>query len=353
MSDAKRDSNFTPSLLGVSNVDSSTPVAILADPATGRLLVDSSGGGGGGGVSATDDSAFTVGTDEVNPTGYLFDDTTPDSVNEGDVGIPRMGGNRVPYAILRDGAGNERGANVDASGQLSVVDSAVKTAVEIMDDWDESDRAKVNIIVGQAGVAAGSGASSTTTQRVIAATDSPEVTALQIMDDWDNGASDGASVSGDVAHDSVDAGEPIKIGGKARTAQPTAVAASDRVDAMFDIYGRQVKIGALREMKGSQITTITSSTSETTCVTADATYKLDVYAVFVTNTSATATEVSFKDSTAGTTRFTLSVPANDMRGFCLPVDAGHLQNAANNNWTATCADSVASIIITAFFVKNL
>jgi len=39
------------------------------------------------------------------------------------------------------------------------------------------------------------------------------LTALQIMDDWDNAASDGASVSGDVAHDSADAGEPVKIGG--------------------------------------------------------------------------------------------------------------------------------------------
>lgn len=178
-------------------------------------------------------------------------------------------------------------------------------------------------------------------------------TAIQIIDDWDNAASDGASVSGDVAHDSADAGEPIKVGGKGVTAVPTAVTANDRVNAQFDIYGKQVVVNSLREMKGNQITTITSSTSETTCVTADATYKLDVYGVFVTNTSATATEVHFKDATAGTTRFTLSVPANDMRGFCLPMDAGHVQAAANNNWTATCVDSVSAIIITVLFVKNL
>jgi len=161
------------------------------------------------------------------------------------------------------------------------------------------------------------------------------------------------SESGDVAHDGVDAGEPVKVGGKALTAEPTAVAANDRVNAMFDIYGRQITRGVLREMKGSQITTITASTAETTCVTADATYKQDIYGLIVTNTSATATEVSFKDDTAGTTRFMISVPANDMRGFMLPVDAGHLQAAANDNWTATCADSVSSIVITAMFVKNL
>ena len=160
-------------------------------------------------------------------------------------------------------------------------------------------------------------------------------------------------VTGDEAHDAADAGNPIKIGGKALTAQPTAVAANDRVNAMFDIYGRQVSIAALREMKGSQITTITASTSETTVVTADATYKLDVYGVIVTNTSATATEVHFKDDTAGTTRFTISVPANDMRGFMLPMDAAHLQGAANDNWTATAVDSISSLIITVLFVKNL
>lgn len=175
---------------------------------------------------------------------------------------------------------------------------------------------------------------------------------LSVMDDWDNTASDGASVSGDVAHDGADAGEPVKIGGKALTAEPTAVQANDRVNAMYDIYGHQIVRGALREMKGSQKTTITSSASETTIVTADATYKLDLYGLIIANTSATAASVTIKDSTAGTTRFVLYVPAGDMRGFVLPMDAGHLQAAANNNWTATCT-SVASIEITAMFVKNL
>lgn len=40
MADSKRDSNRVPSLLGVSNVDSLTPVVIGADPSTKRLLVD-------------------------------------------------------------------------------------------------------------------------------------------------------------------------------------------------------------------------------------------------------------------------------------------------------------------------
>lgn len=74
--------------------------------------------------------------------------------------------------------------------------SAIKTAVEIMDDWDESDRAKVNPIVGQAGVAAGAGAVGATVQRVTLASDDPAVTALQILDDIVK-AEDAAHSSGD------------------------------------------------------------------------------------------------------------------------------------------------------------
>ena len=42
MAESKRDKNDIPSLLGVSNADSKTTVAIGADPTTKRLFVDSS-----------------------------------------------------------------------------------------------------------------------------------------------------------------------------------------------------------------------------------------------------------------------------------------------------------------------
>lgn len=44
------------------------------------------------------------------------------------------------------------------------------TSLAIMDDWDESDRAKVNLIVGQAGIAAGTGVDGVTVPRVTLAT---------------------------------------------------------------------------------------------------------------------------------------------------------------------------------------
>jgi len=67
---------------------------------------------------------------------------------------------------------------VIASDQSSVAvteasGAAIKTAVEAIDDWDESDRAKVNPVVGQAGVAAGTGVDATNALRVSLATNVP------------------------------------------------------------------------------------------------------------------------------------------------------------------------------------
>lgn len=49
--------------------------------------------------------------------------------------------------------------------------TSIRDAVEIIDDWDESDRAKVNPIVGQAGVQGNTGVVTANTQRVVLATD--------------------------------------------------------------------------------------------------------------------------------------------------------------------------------------
>lgn len=61
-----------------------------------------------------------------------------------------------------------------AAALLGTIDTdtgAIATALAVVDDWDESDRAKVNPIVGQAGVQGGSGTVSANTQRVVLATD--------------------------------------------------------------------------------------------------------------------------------------------------------------------------------------
>ena len=113
----ERNSNQVPSLQVKSNAADDADVILWADPSTHRLLVDISSGGG---TSMTDDAAFTPGTTPITPAGAMFDDTTPDSVNEGDGGVLRMSANRNLYAQIRDASGSERGLNVDASGRIGI-----------------------------------------------------------------------------------------------------------------------------------------------------------------------------------------------------------------------------------------
>ena len=75
------------------------------------ILRDSAGNqissfGGSGGTSHADDAAFTIGSaSSLTPTGYLANETSPDSVDEGDVGVPRMTLTRKPYAVLSNPTG--------------------------------------------------------------------------------------------------------------------------------------------------------------------------------------------------------------------------------------------------------
>jgi hypothetical protein len=80
-----------------------------------------------------DDAAFTPATTSVNMAGFTFDDTAPDSIDEGDGGAARMSANRNIYSTLRDAAGNERGVNINASNQLEINIGAQTADVTIAD----------------------------------------------------------------------------------------------------------------------------------------------------------------------------------------------------------------------------
>lgn len=65
---------------------------------------------------------------------------------------------------------------VSVTGVATFAEQQTQTAsLSVMDDWDESDRAKVNIIAGQVGVQGAAGASTALTQRVALATDANAV----------------------------------------------------------------------------------------------------------------------------------------------------------------------------------
>jgi len=271
----------------------------------------------GSGASAVDDAAFTVATDSGAPAMGLFDDVTPDSVNEGDAGVLRMSANRNLYSTIRDAAGNERGANVNASNQLSVsVDNTVTVAshavtnagtfavqAEQSGTWNVTNisgtvslptgaatSANQTTIIGHvdglegglgasgdAAATAGSTGSLSAKQRLMTSQLDSIKTAVETLDNAISGAGfnvtqfGGTNVSvnngavsngtirvtvasdstgqiianGGVAHDGVDSGNPVKVGGKAiaHGTNPTAVAAADRTDWYFNRAGVPFVIG--------------------------------------------------------------------------------------------------------------
>lgn len=109
--------------------------SVLQVDANGYLKVNIKAGAGSGGTAMTDDAAFTPATTSITPAGFLFDDAAPDSVNEGDGGVARMSANRNIYTTLRDAAGNERGANINASNELLTnANTELPAAAALADD---------------------------------------------------------------------------------------------------------------------------------------------------------------------------------------------------------------------------
>lgn len=85
--------------------------------------------------------------------------------------VDAAGGNPVPISgTVTANAGTNLNTSLlalEAGGNLA----AAAASLSVLDDWDESDRGKVNTIVGQAGVQGNTGTVSANTQRVVLATD--------------------------------------------------------------------------------------------------------------------------------------------------------------------------------------
>lgn len=325
-----------------------------------------------------DDNSFTPASDSVQMAGFTFDDTTPDSVDEGDAGAARMSANRNVYTQIRDAAGNERGMNVDASGRIGITIEADNAGIGGGTQYTEDDAAAANP-VGNAliGVRADSlGAVTSTDGDNIAArmtnngelyvkqTDAVPVTdnggsltvdgtvtanlsatdntvldnidsntdygattgggteagALRVtvandstgvlsVDDnggsltVDNGGTFATQAEGDVAHDTADSGNPVKVGGKAKnmdgTAPGTAVAEDDRVDSIADVYGRQFVEVSHPNFWHVSADYASAQTNTTVKAAPGAGLKLYITDVVISN-GATAGNITLLDGSGGT-----------------------------------------------------
>jgi len=164
------------------------------------------------------------------------------------------------------------------------------------------------------------------------------------------------AVAGTAAHDAADTGNPQKVGFKARTTNPTAVADADRVDSFGDDLGRLVVVkDQVRDLVAHNNITIASSSAETTLLAAGAAGVFhDLKKLVLTNSSATAVTCTIKDATAGTTRMIIDLGAvGSNSAVTLDWDTPHPQAATAQNWTLTLSSAVVTVHAYILAVKNV
>lgn len=157
---------------------------------------------------------------------------------------------------------------------------------------------------------------------------------------------------GDTSHGAADSGNPVKIGGVARTTDPVVVANGNRVNSYFDITGRQVIIANAPRGRRIRAPITLTTTTETTLLAAAAATFHDLTKVLISNTSATAVRVDFRDTTAGSIAFSIYAPAGQTVGFTDSNDPIE-QATLNTNWTAQLSAAVTDVRIFAQAVKKV
>lgn len=176
--------------------------------------------------------------------------------------------------------------------------------------------------------------------------------AVNIQDGGNVITVDGAVVaSGDVAHDTGDSGNPVKIGAVGRTANPTAVTTGDRVNVYADVFGRLVMQPYVpRDLSVHNTITLTDTTETSLIAEAASTFH-DLVWLFLSNSSATQTVVEIRDSSTGTVRLRVTLAASGGGAqIALPIQLK--QAAVNTAWTAKCLTGVSSVYVTAIAIKS-
>jgi hypothetical protein len=204
--------------------------------------------------------------------------------------------------------------------------TAVKTAVEVMDDWDEADRAKVNVIAGQAGIAAGAGVVGATVPRVTLASDDPAVTALQVIDDWDS--NDRAKVSPIAGQDGVAAG----AGAVGATVQRVTLASDDPGVALLTTIDADTGslVSALAPTaKFAKADVVAAGSND--IVAAVPAKKIRVIAVSVSGDTAAATTWKFQSNAATDITAVSSIAQNG--GFSVNCPLGLFETVSGEKLT--------------------
>ena len=115
--------------------------------------------------------------------------------------------------------------------------------------------------------------------------------------------------SGNVAHDAADSGNPVKIGGKATSSEPAAVATGDRANLITDLVGKLITLPYSNPenfVSGAITTAMTGTTSTSLVAAPGAGLRNYITTIIVSNAHASVgTDVVIQDGSGGTTLITI------------------------------------------------
>lgn len=160
------------------------------------------------------------------------------------------------------------------------------------------------------------------------------------------------SVGDSAARTADNGGNPVKVGGIARSTNPSKYADGNRSNFGTDLIGRQLmRPVQVRDLILSSYTTISTGT-ETTLLTAAAGTYADLIYIMAANTSSAAQQLDIRAVSGGNIVMTLEIPANGTVGIATPVPLP--QSDTGNAWTADMGDVTNSnILVTALYSKEI
>lgn len=130
---------------------------------------------------------------------------------------------------------------------------------------------------------------------------------------WVNATVSAGSTAGDVAHDGVDGGNPVKVGGRARSSEIAAVASDDRTDFVSDLTGKQIVLPYANpeNFVSGCISSAMTGTTSTSLIAAPASgLRNYITQITVSNSHATVgTDIIIQDGSGGTTLYVIPAAA--------------------------------------------
>lgn len=182
----------------------------------------------GGGTSMVDDDVFTVASSQFTPIGGTYR-TTRDAVSSGDGGALAMNQRRGLYVTMETPNSDTVMDDVLDAMRVEIIDGSGAQITSFGGGAQYTEGDVDTTITGTAFMWEDTG----DTMRAVSADKPLPVNVV---------AGGATAAAGDVAHDEVDSGNPVKMGLKAYdpNSMPADVAASDRVNAVADLKGRQI-----------------------------------------------------------------------------------------------------------------